>query len=218
MPSSNTLVTGDKLIRRQLGRAATLKRFQNSHKLASEEEDGGVQKLMQPTIFENTIFENKLVGARVLVAVAQYVLQWFSDPATEREYRYFAYIPRVKRLANIIIVFAFGYALTISLDAIATAMAEDSADVISIAVRLCVAVAAAIGAYTPLPLRPSKPSPLPSPPPFRVSHLGASHMYAPTPRSRHVDSVHARLAAPMHLRRRRNPDHWRPVTKLSHRR
>ena len=100
MPTSLTLGQGSastvqpqpravKQIHRQLGRAATLKRFQLSHKLDSEEPNGGVQKLMQPTG----------PGARFVVGMAQYLLMWFSDPRAERDYAYFAYIPRVKRLA-----------------------------------------------------------------------------------------------------------------------
>ena len=107
-----------RIIRRQLARAATLKRFHVSHRnqLAEERMDnqGALARLMPAESCGS-----RLLVCRFVAAAGQYIFQWFSDPAQEREYMYFAYVPRVGRLACMLYAGGIGYAMLSAVDAIA---------------------------------------------------------------------------------------------------
>ena len=83
-------------MRCQLARAASIKRWQVSHKLESEASHGALEL---STLLPSHACGSRLFAARFAAAVARYTLQWFEDPVVERNYRHFAYVPRVKRLA-----------------------------------------------------------------------------------------------------------------------
>ena len=87
-------------------------------------------------------------AARGCVAAgAQRLLQWFDDKQNEKEYRYFAFVPSVRRLAVIIIGLSILYSVSLGVSA---GMAAQSTTAgirpLSIALRLAYAfVALAVG-------------------------------------------------------------------------
>ena len=52
-----------------------------------------------------------LVVPRCMMAALQFAFQWFSDPAVEREYRYFAFAPHIGRLSCLLYLGSVCYAV-----------------------------------------------------------------------------------------------------------
>ena len=93
-----------------------------------------------------------LLLPRMMAALAQYTLQWFSDFSLERDYRYFAFVPRVNRLACLLYAGAGLYALLVAINAFTEA--DMSTRVVAICLRLGLAAAALlVGTWLRMPRR-----------------------------------------------------------------
>ena len=127
-------------VRRQLQRTASLERLSNDSNKLADEDSRSVTTLSR--LLPAEACGSKMVAPRFLVAVAQYLLQWFSDPEVEREYRNFAFVPNLARLSKILYSGALLYTLLITADAVRDTARGVPPRWLSIILRVILTVAA----------------------------------------------------------------------------
>jgi hypothetical protein len=100
---------------RQIARAATLKRFQLSHKELSEldTDDVVMGKLQDGTYCCGSSSTAARVGAQLL----RKLFQWFPDASIEKNYRYFSFTTGHVQLSNLMLIGAAFYTLVLVADA-----------------------------------------------------------------------------------------------------